>query len=57
MAKAVIDLNYSDKTKEQYDNFIASLKKEGWKIESTFIDKRKDVGNYTYRTMIRRTVR
>ncbi len=56
MEKAVLDLHYTDKTKKKYDSFIANLKKEGWKIESTFIDKRKDVGNYTYRTMIRREV-
>ncbi len=57
MSKAVLDLNYSDKNKDQYDKFIIKLEEEGWKTENTFIDQQKGRENYYYRTMLRRIVK
>lgn len=54
MEKLSLDLSYNSKNKIKYDRIICELIREGWILESTYVDHKKGKGNYYYRTIIRR---
>jgi len=55
--KVVLDVHYTDDTKELYEAFILKLENEGWVQEHVSVDCRHGRGGYYYRSMVRRVVR